>query len=253
VDLDQFAGPLPFDPRLPIDRKQLRIPALLSYPEAPSLLLEAAGGGRAAAATLLQAAMLRLLVSLPAGKVRMTIIDPTGLGENFSAFMHLADFDERLVNSRIWTEAAHINQRLADLTEHMENVIQKYLRNENQSIQQYNEYAGEIAEPFHVLVVAHFPANFSDEAARRLVSIATSGPRCGVYTLISVDSKMQLPRNFDLADLQAQANTLQWDGERFRWHDPELQQFPLQLEAPPAEEIVTAALRSVGELANCST
>ena len=32
--------------------------------------------------------------------------------------------------SRIWTEPAHIEQRLADLTEHMENVIQKYLRNE---------------------------------------------------------------------------------------------------------------------------
>ena len=32
-----------------------------------------------------------------------------------------------------------------------------------------------MAEPFRVLVVANFPANFSDEAARRLVSIASSG------------------------------------------------------------------------------
>ena len=249
VDLEQFAGPLPADDRLPVEKTVFQVPAMLSYPDAPSLLLEAAAGGRALAATSLQAVMLRLLVSLPAGKVRMTIIDPTGLGENFSAFMHLADFDERLVTSRIWTEAAHINQRLADLTEHMENVIQKYLRNEYQSIQQYNDYAGEIAEPFHVLVVANFPTNFSEEAARRLVSIATSGPRCGVYTLIGVDTKMKLPRNFDLADLQAQANTLQWDGERFRWQDTDLQGFPLQLESPPAEEVVTAALRSVGEYA----
>jgi hypothetical protein len=52
-----------------------------------------------------------------------------GLGENFAGFMHLADHDEALVNSRIWTEASHIEERLTDLTEHMENVIQ-YLRNE---------------------------------------------------------------------------------------------------------------------------
>ena len=52
--------------------------------------------------------MLRLLTTFPPGKVRFTIIDPVGLGQNFSAFMHLADYDERLVNSRIWTEAAHI-------------------------------------------------------------------------------------------------------------------------------------------------
>ena len=86
----------------------------------------------------LQNVMLRLLTTLPPGKVRFTIIDPVGLGENFAAFMHLADYDEQLVTSRIWTEPAHIEQRLADLTEHMENVIQKYLRNEFASIEEYN-------------------------------------------------------------------------------------------------------------------
>ena len=55
---------------------------------------------------------------------------PVGLGENFSAFMHLADYNEQLVTSRIWTDAAHIEQRLTELTGHMENVIQVYLRNE---------------------------------------------------------------------------------------------------------------------------
>ena len=74
--------------------------------------------------------MLRFLTALPPGKVRFTIIDPVGLGENFAAFMHLADYDEPLVTSRIWTEPQHIEQRLADLTAHMENVIQKYLRNQ---------------------------------------------------------------------------------------------------------------------------
>ena len=139
--------------------------------------------------------MLRFLTGLPPGKVRFTIIDPVGLGENFAAFMHLADYDEQLVGARIWTETAQIEKRLADMTEHMENVIQKYLRNQYASIEEYNEQAGEVAEPYRVLVVANFPANFSLEAARRLASIAASGASCGVFTLVSVDPRQPCPRD----------------------------------------------------------
>ncbi|HZL90435.1 MAG TPA: FtsK/SpoIIIE domain-containing protein [Pirellulaceae bacterium] len=235
----------------PSHREAFELPAVLSYPQCPSLLLESEGDGREAAMRAMQNVMLRLVTSLPPGKVRFTIIDSVGLGQNFSMFMHLADYDERLVSSRIWTEAAHINKRLADLTEHMENVIQKYLRNEFASIQQYNQHAGEVAEPFQILVIANFPANFSEEAARRLVSIASSGARCGVYTLISTDEKLKLPRNFDLADLEAQAATVAWDAEqgRFRWKYDDLAGLPLSLDAPPDDERFTQIVRSVGRYA----
>ena len=250
-NLNTLPGGLPTSNDLAVSQTEFEIPAILSYPELPSLLLEAEGDGRDAATLVIQNMMLRLLTTLPPGKVRFTIIDPVGLGQNFYAFMHLADFDERLVTNRIWTESNHINQRLADLTEHMENVIQKYLRNEFASIQQYNEHAGEVAEPFQILVVANFPANFSDEAARRLVSIAASGARCGVYTLISTDNKLTLPRNFDLADLESQAATLVWTAEqkRFAWKHDELKSLPLVLESPPGDEQFTEIIKSVGKLA----
>ena len=151
------------------------LPALVPFPIMASTLIRAADGGRDQAITLLQALMLRFLTSIPAGKVRFTIIDPVGLGENFAAFMHLGDYHELLVTSRIWTEPTHIEQRLTDLTEHMENVIQKYLRNEFETIEEYNTMAGEVAEPFRIVVVANFPANFNDNALRRLVSIVNSG------------------------------------------------------------------------------
>lgn len=253
-DLSKLPSGLPQDERLEAPQGAFNLPAVLSYPDQPSLLLEAEDAGREAAAEVIQNVMLRLLTTFPPGKVRFTIIDPVGLGQNFSAFMHLADYDEKLVNNRIWTESTHVNQRLADLTEHMENVIQKYLRNEFASIQQYNEQAGEVAEPFQILVVANFPANFSDEAARRLVSIAASGARCGVYTLISTDTKLQLPRNFDLADLEAAAATLQWNAEekRFAWKQPTLNALPMSLETPPKDEQFTDIVRDVGQRAKDS-
>ncbi len=230
-------------------------PAVLSYPEVPSLLLEADGEGRDAAASVLRNVMLRMLTSLPPGKVRFTVIDPVGLGQNFSAFMHLADYDERLVASRIWTESQHITQRLTDLTEHMEKVIQKYLRNEFASIQEYNAQAGEVAEPYQILVIANFPANFSEEAARRLVSIASSGARCGVYTLISTDRRMKLPPNFELADLETQAATLLWDdtAKAFRWQQADLNPLPLVMEQPPDDDQLTTMIRTIGAEAKANS
>ena len=246
ADLATFEGGLSEVDRLQVEHSNLRLPAVLSFPQSPSLLIEAEHEGRDLAVGVIQNTMLRMLTSLPAGKVRFTIIDPTGLGQNFSAFMHLADYDDRLVSNRIWTESQHINQRLADLTEHMENVIQKYLRNEFESIQQYNTKAGEVAEPFQVLVVANFPANFSEEAARRLVSISSSGARCGVYTLISADTRMKFPRNFDLADIRANSNTLHWQDGKLAWKRPELARFPIVLERPPEDDLATEIICAAG-------
>ncbi len=240
---------VPQHEQLKVTQTEFSLPTALSYPECPSMLYVADGEGRDQAIRSLQNVMLRLLASLPPGKVRFTIIDPTGLGQNFSAFMHLADYDEKLVASRIWTEAIHINKRLADLTEHMENVIQKYLRNEFESIQDYNRHAGEVAEPFQILVVANFPANFAEEAARRLVSIASSGARCGVYTLVTVDTKLKMPRNFDVNDLASNATILRWSGDRFCLDDDDLGRLPLTLDSPPDDDRFTEIVRAVGERA----
>src|SRR3712207_7526397 len=65
---------------------------------------------------------------------------------------------------------SQIEHRLADLTDHIASVIQKYLRNQYKTIEDYNRAAGEVAEPYRVLVVANFPANFTPEAAKRLRS-----------------------------------------------------------------------------------
>src|SRR5208283_996830 len=171
IDLSDFPSGLPVDPRLKdAGPTRLELPALVPFPIRASVLIKTAEAGKAEAVKLLQALMLRFLTSVPPGKVRFTIFDPVGLGENFAAFMHLADYHELLVTSRIWTEAPQIEQRLTDLQAHMENVIQKYLRNEFETIEQYNAHAGEVAEPFRVLVVANFPTAFNESAARRLMS-----------------------------------------------------------------------------------
>ena len=246
VDLAQVEYGIPKDDRLMPSQTQLALPAALPFPERSTLLLKSDDAGRPAAIEVIQAAMLRLLTSLPPGKVRYTIIDPVGLGENFSAFMHLADYDEQLVASRIWTEAAHIERRLTDLTEHMETVIQVYLRNEFQTIQEYNDFAGEMAEPYRVLVIANFPSGFSEAAAKRLTSIVTAGARCGIYTILNVDPKQRMPRDFHLSDLEAHAFQLVREEGSFVWDHSEFGHLPLEVDQPPESERFTELVRTVG-------
>lgn len=265
-----------FNPAQPV-----QLPCALELPERCSLLVQAPADGRAAALAALQQAMLRLLTALPPGKCRFTVCDPVGLGQSFAGFMHLADHDPLLIGDRIWTEPRHIEQRLTDLTEHMETVIQKYLRNQFGSIEEYNVAAGEVAEPYRFLVVADLPANLTEAAAKRLLSILTSGPRCGVYTLLHVDPRANLPTGLTLADLdravgaaKAQAATsagrgggapagdgadagtpggvkLAWkrtaDGTPgLVWEDPDFAAFPLRVGPPPEEARANALIDMVG-------
>jgi hypothetical protein len=247
IDLGAVTDAVPTDARLaPPPALGGSVPAFLPFSEHCSVLLRCRDEGRAAGVSALQAMMLRFLTGLPPGKVRFAIVDPLGLGDNFAAFMHLADFDEKLVTSKIWTEGRDIEQRLVDLTDHTASVIQKYLRNQYRSIEEYNRAAGEVAEPYRVLVVANFPTNFTPEAAKRLVSIAQSGPSCGVCVLVTVDTRAAMPRDFNLADLEAVSYTAAWKDGAFVPKDPVLAPFPLTLDRPPDAATVAALVQRVG-------
>jgi hypothetical protein len=250
LDLADIPQGIPVDPRFR-DQGPTRheLPALLPFPHLGSVLIKAADSGKVQAVSLLQTLMLRYITSVPPGKVRFTIVDPVGLGENFAAFMHLSDYSELLVTSKIWTEPPHIEQRLADLSAHMENVIQKYLRNEFETIEEYNTFAGEVAEPFRVLVVANFPTNFTEQAARRLVSIASTGARCGVYVLISLDTKLPLPTGVQLKDIEPYCVQFHWREGRLQWKDRELGKLPLVFDTPPDQERTTRLMHRAGQMA----
>ena len=194
LDLSAYAAA---DRRLVLPCPQrVAIPLALTFPDHGSLLFETSESGDSSAAGIINNVILRLLTTTPPGKLSFTIIDPVGLGQSFAGLMQLSDFEESLINRRIWTQRDQIEERLAELSEHIEKVIQMYLRNEYANITEYNERAGSVAEKYHFLVITDFPAGFSENAARHLQSIATSGPRCGVFTLIHWDHRHPLPDGF---------------------------------------------------------
>ncbi|MEM7624648.1 MAG: FtsK/SpoIIIE domain-containing protein [Planctomycetota bacterium] len=243
--LDDEATGGRFDLNLP---PSLRVPALLSGPDQRSLYLAAPPEKRDEGLGVMSAVILRLLTTLPPARVKFTLIDPVGLGESFGGLMHLADHEDSLVNSRVWSEPSHIDRRLTDLTDHMGQMIQKYLRNDFASIDEYNAQAGELAEPYRFLVAADYPHGFSSEAAARLNSIAASGARSGVFVLVLHDLR-QAPPAGEIDDLRRHCTVVTHGDDGWRWRHPVCERFDFTPDEPPPEELTTDLVGKIGRAA----
>lgn len=266
LDLAALPGGLSPDARFAMPGPTVyRLPLMIDLLGRGSVLLRAGAEDRDRALAVLNNIVLRLLTGVPPGKVRFTIADPLGLGQSFAGLMHLSDYEEALVGERIWTDPRQIEQRLVDLTNHMETVIQKYLRNQYETIQEYNAEAGELAEPYRFLVFADCPNAITEGAAKRLASIATSGGRCGVFLLLMTTQpearaaagsrRPATPASggFPWAEIERSSMVLRLSGWEARWAEEPFASWPVRLERPPHEQACTRLLQRVGELAKDST
>ena len=211
-----------------------------------ALLFESVGDAKQRAGAALQALTLRLLATLPPGMAYCTFIDPIGLGQGVAALMSLGKIDKDLITGKAWTEPQHIEQRLQDLTERVETIIQSNLRDKYPDIETYNARNGEIAERYHILVVLDFPANFTDVAARRLLSLVSNGPRCGVYPLILRDTGIALPHNFQIDALQNACLRLALDNGVYSIQDDDFRVNSFSLDALPSSQRSEHILETIG-------
>ncbi len=248
------AGPVPVPQVKPL-REEMRLPLLVPFRGGKGLLFLCDSSSRDAAIRSIQALCFRLLVAVPAGKLRFTFMDPVGLGQNVATLINLKDYDaseeDSLVTFRVWTEADHIRQQLVALKDHITTVIQERLRDQYPDIETYNREAGEVAVPYRILVVLDFPANFNDEAAQHLLSIAQTGPRVGVYPIVLMDSGRKLPYDFKAEELVRSLVTVAWSEKERRWVclERDFQPWDVQQDGPPSENLTEVLIRRWGEKA----
>ena len=248
VVMDKLCAQLPKDDRLALPGpNEFSFPYSLTYPDQGCLLFESEKHGRDEMIGALNNIVLRLLANSPPGRISLTVVDPVGLGQSFAGVMHLADFGEHLINGKIWTQTGQIEQRLNELNEHIEKVIQMYLRNEFATIADYNREAGNIAEKYHFLVVADFPVNFSHSAISKLLSIATTGAKCGVYTLIHWDRRQTLTEDATVDDLRANSVCVNNMGMSFALQNHMVTGARFKLDPPPAPEFAIDLIQKIGK------
>ncbi|MDB4533073.1 FtsK/SpoIIIE domain-containing protein [bacterium] len=157
------------------------------------LVIECSEAHMGKAIDLAHQVLWRLLTDAPAGRAKLTMIDPMGRGQHFTSFMALADHDPTLVGHRIWTTDAKIENRLGELADHVEDVLQSSLRDRFERIEDYNRVAGSMAEPYRAVAAVGFPEALSRESYRHLLALLESGLRCGVFTILVCDRQKPWP------------------------------------------------------------
>jgi S-DNA-T family DNA segregation ATPase FtsK/SpoIIIE len=172
------------------------------------------------ARSLLQALTLRLATAARPGTVRFALADPVGQGRYLSAFLRLPA--QLRVGQGVAASPAETEALLTALTSHVVEVTQTRLTNVYDSVEAYNAATTGATVPYHVLVLAGFPAGVGDRAGELLGLLARNGPRSGLYIVGTVDPGLEMPRGFDLAELSALATTLSRDQHgNLTWDDPD--------------------------------
>lgn len=189
------------------------VPCVISFPVVRGLAMEASTGSRDRAVDLLRSLVLRVLLDVPPGQLQLSLIDATAMGQTFSDFLHLGDYDERLIQGGVKTSSQSIDRCLSEHVAHLETVVSKYLRGQFQNIHDYNREAGEMAEPYRLIVVADYPRQFSDRAAEQLLSLVENGPRCGVYTVVLYWLEDEAPHGLPFARLTQAMDVVTFKGE----------------------------------------
>ena len=201
------------------------------------------------ARSLLQALVLRLITATGPGLVRFALADPVGQGRHLSAFLRLPP--QLRVGAGVAARPAEIEALLMTLTDHVVEVTQRRLTNVYDSVEAYNAATTGVLVPYHVLVLAGFPAGVDDQAAELLGSLARNGPRAGLYILATLDPGLPLPRGFDLAALSTLSTNLGLDPHGdLTWDDPDFGRSTIEPDQMPTAARANPWLDAVGAAAS---
>lgn len=206
---------------------------------------------RERALALARTLLIRQLAATEPGDMRLTFFDPAGLGQSVAEFLGLAEFSQDLVGGKVWSSPADLATQLAELSAHIELVIQKYLRTSYETIDEFNAAAGETAEPYRYLVVCDFPTGFTDDTFGRLKSVMANGPRCGVRTLLLTSHAVTAAYGVDPAQTADLARRIEIGGGFAREHRDYTLTMALDNGGAPAagERVGAAVIDSVGRRA----
>jgi DNA segregation ATPase FtsK/SpoIIIE, S-DNA-T family len=227
------------------------LPAVARFARHGHVLISESGfaDGDPAPRSLLQALVLRLATATGPGRVRFALADPAGQGRHLSAFLRLPA--QLRVGAGVAARPEEIEALLTTLTDHVVEVTQHRLTNVYDSVEAYNAATTGVLVPYHVLVLAGFPAGVDDQAAELLGRLARNGPRAGLYILATLDPGLPLPRGFDLAALTALSTNLGLDphGDLI-WDDPDFGCSAIEPDQMPAAARANPWLDAVGAAAS---
>ena len=179
------------------------------------------------ALTVVDSMVTRMLMALPVGKLRLSIIDPTSKGdENFSKWMEGCP---ELYSKKVYKNHQDITQHLDTLNDRVSEIRQSYPSRSVNSLVLHNKE--EIKHEYE-LVILYDPFNERPYYAAALKNLMANGIKAGMYILIVQSDNLNpdVLKEFEFNSfttameakegcLEIHKSNIQWNGCSFKGDD----------------------------------
>jgi len=169
------------------------VPHPIPFPFAFALVLPE---DNAAQRRLAHHLLLRLLSTLPPGRLEMTLIDPLKLGQSAEPFLSLLKVEQLVPQQRVLTRSDEIEAALDKLTDEVEELIQRRFNDKTSNWSEYNANNADKPLRYKVVLLFDVPEQLSDKSLWFLERLCENGPRCGVLPIIAINGNRVEDRRY---------------------------------------------------------
>jgi S-DNA-T family DNA segregation ATPase FtsK/SpoIIIE len=197
----------------------MKLPYCQSLSEGISLYIKTINSTRNTVQEYMKYIIMKLFLTIPAGKLEATFVDPLELGETFSMFAKLADEDNRIIDTRIWSKKEDITEKIKTFRQVLETRTQDYGTNKKEELL--------YKESIKLLAITDFPSGFSTEALSDLQAIIRKSSEYGIIVLISgteisnssafLQIKKEIKDNIKILDMTTNQPFILNNGGKYRF------------------------------------
>jgi len=170
------------------------VPALLPIGETNGICFLQTQGNRETIYKTMQSIILRLLLQINPGLLKLTLYDAQGSGQNLRGLFKI---DKNIKGEKILTDQSELKRALEAAVADMQNTIQTVLGYEDEGLIHYNERAGKQAEPYRIICLTDFPNGLSKEHLDLIDKIVQSGKQAGVFIILGLDTDFTPKNSYD--------------------------------------------------------
>lgn len=169
----------------------IRFPIALSLSDASVWMVISDNSNQTTVQSFTHSIMFGLLSAMPIEKLTYGIVDPENRGNSISPYFDVMKVLPELFGEKIYINRDDVAIKIAKLNEYIEGVLQEKLGNQYDTIFDYAIDHDEYSVQVELLVLYDFPKGFDERTLAELRSIIRNGNRCGIYTIITYQPKIE--------------------------------------------------------------
>lgn len=139
---------------------------------------------------LIHKIFIRLMYSIPLGKLNLYVYDPNGLGKSVNIFNKLIDNELIFPSKRIITDTKHLKEELKNAVAYIESLFQKRFMGKITTWKEYNDDLYSRGEnkkflPYKVFVFFDVPDGMDQECFDMFKKLLKHSKECGILVIFS--------------------------------------------------------------------